>query len=155
MVGENFFGVRRWLSYWLDLVVLAALLSIVPGKDRFGIGYWVDFLVPSLYFLGFAILGGTPGKVLVGLRLRRFDGLRPDLKDAFHRYWAFVLIMGLAVVLDPLWPKARLTGINLVGALFVFELLTRKAGQLPRDRFSATSYWRTNRKPQISNSSHT
>jgi uncharacterized RDD family membrane protein YckC len=105
-------------------------------------GLWADFLVPAVYFLGFALLGGTPGKYLVGLRLRRYDGLRPGLKDAFRRYWGFVLIMALAVVLDPLWPKAHLTGINLVGAIFVFELLTRKAGQLPRDRFSATSYWR-------------
>lgn len=144
MVRANSFGFRRALSYALDSVVVVALLAVLPTGDLLGREFArrTELLVPALYFFGFAFLGGTPGKYMLGLRLRRDDGPRPALGDVLRRYGAFLLVVAASIALDPFSAKAKATGIGVIGAVFVLELLVRRTWQLPRDRFSGTSYWK-------------
>lgn len=94
--------------------------SLAPGSIRINIAKFVPGIVrgaallgvPALYFTLLGITaGGTIGKRLTGLEVRRIDGRRPTLMESFDRFGGYAQVPGtLFIGLADLWrdPNRRL-----------------------------------------------
>lgn len=90
--------IRRWLARWLDLglyglpwILLRSLALHVPSVEN-GVLSWLEgYLSIALMFLLEPLLlhywGWTPGKWLLGLKVRDRAGEKLSLKRAFQRIW--------------------------------------------------------------------
>ena len=90
--------IRRWLARWLDLglyglpwILLRSLALHVPSVEN-GVLSWLEgYLSIALMFLLEPLLlhywGWTPGKWLLGLKVRDRAGEKLSLKRAFQRTW--------------------------------------------------------------------
>ncbi|MFI5343851.1 MAG: RDD family protein [Chlamydiales bacterium] len=89
---------RRFGAFWLDLLVLLPLLGIslwLAEKSR--LSYLYIFLPSQIISFWFHVylvkhFGGTPGKLLLGIRIARLDGAAMDYQAAFLRYSVTFLI---------------------------------------------------------------
>jgi len=105
----------RYAGFWprlgsllLDVLILlplSALVLWVDGKHRLFVVY---YLVPGeLFGLFYSVylvrrFGGTPGKLIVGIRIRKLDGEPVGYREAFLRYFPealFGLLMSIALLI--------------------------------------------------------
>ncbi len=108
-------GRRVFAGFWvrldaglIDMLVLSPLWILAIWSRRFGIEAVVaveavNTLVGGLYFVVFAaLLGATPGKLLLGLMITRPDGTAIGWSEAWRRY-AVDLALVAAYVSALLW----------------------------------------------------
>lgn len=92
-------GRRVFAGFWvrldaglIDMLVLSPLWILAIWSRRFGIevavaAEAVNTVIGGLYFVVFAaLLGATPGKLLLGLRITRPDGTAIGWSEAWRRY---------------------------------------------------------------------
>lgn len=102
---------RRVAALVIDCIVLSPMLLLdyfFGGQTRM---FELYVLVPDelfglyLYIYMVVTYGGTPGKLLLGLRITRIDGSAPTVKDAFLRYgvlWLLALAVSTASIVAAL-----------------------------------------------------
>ncbi len=104
----------RLASLMLDFIVLLPLTALVFWAS----GHWrlfdVYYIVPgTLFGLFYSVylvrrFGGTPGKLLVGIRIRKVDGEPVAYREAFLRYLVdFVLCLLMSIAM--LFPVFHMT----------------------------------------------
>jgi len=83
---------RRFGAFWLDFVVLLPLTgTALWGNQQYRL-FDVYYFVPrTLFGLFYSVhlvrrFGGTPGKLLAGLRIRKPDGAHIGYREAILRY---------------------------------------------------------------------
>jgi len=89
----------RYAGFWprlgsllLDIVIMLPLGALVFWADMHYRLFSVYYLVPSILlglFYGVYLVqrfGGTPGKLIVGIRIRKLDGEPVGYREAFLRY---------------------------------------------------------------------
>lgn len=95
---------RRLLAYGIDIAVLSPLMGLqylVSGQTRMFHAYW---LVPGMLFGWFFHVylvkryGGTPGKLLLKMRIALVDGSPVTTKAAVLRYSVLFLLSALSSV---------------------------------------------------------
>lgn len=116
---------RRLAALVLDLLILflplAALEYWGADRDRLFSAY---FLVPStlvgLYYHVFLVrrFGGTPGKLLLQLRIRKASGDTAGYRESLLRY-APELALGLLLSLSLIPPLLRMTDAEYHGLSFL------------------------------------
>jgi uncharacterized RDD family membrane protein YckC len=98
---------RRFGAYWLDVLVLLPLTGLVlwlGEKSRlFQLYYFIPGLVVGLVFHVYLVkrFGGTPGKILLKMRIARLDGTAVSYREALIRYsvlFALVTLTSVATV---------------------------------------------------------
>jgi uncharacterized RDD family membrane protein YckC len=83
---------RRLGAMLLDLLVLSPLIALTLWGSEQSRLFYLYYLVPGLLFgLWFSIYlvkryGGTPGKLLLGIRITRLDGSELGYKEAVFRH---------------------------------------------------------------------
>jgi uncharacterized RDD family membrane protein YckC len=102
---------RRFFAGWLDIAALLPLLAVTyyfEQQTRMSHLYWfVPGIVISLWFHVYLVerYGGTPGKILLKIRISMADGSRVTLKAAALRYvvpFALSALLSWAIVLSAL-----------------------------------------------------
>ena len=83
---------QRFGAFWLDFLVLLPLAGLNRwGTDHYRM-YWVyDYLPLVLFSLFYNVylvrrFGGTPGKLILRLRINRTDGAEIGYREAILRY---------------------------------------------------------------------
>jgi uncharacterized RDD family membrane protein YckC len=83
---------RRFGAFWLDFLVLLPLAGLNRwGTDHYRM-YWVyDYLPLVLFSLFYNVylvrrFGGTPGKLILRLQIKRTDGTAIGYREAILRY---------------------------------------------------------------------
>lgn len=105
---------RRFLAWLLDVYVMASLVLIAgclagysPGRiGGAGFGLLIQLCLLFLEPLAVCLAGTTPGKALLGMRLRRSDGGKLTYGEAFSRY-LYMLWSGLGLGI-PIWSWVQL-----------------------------------------------
>lgn len=95
---------RRLSAFWLDALVLLPLMGLTFWLGGIWRLFHVFYAVPGLLFgLWFYVhlvkrYGGTPGKLLMGIRIARLDGASVGYKEAMIRYsvWIAFSVVGTA-----------------------------------------------------------
>lgn len=121
----------RYAGFWprlgahlLDLVILAPLSVLLlwgSSKDRL---FVLDSLVPFLAFEFFydvflvRRLGGTPGKLIAGIRIRKVDGSPVGWREAVLRHLPAFLI-GLTASIAMVQAHLRMTDAEFVSLTFL------------------------------------
>ncbi|CAN5445686.1 hypothetical protein BH09VER1_BH09VER1_54430 [soil metagenome] len=95
----------RYAGFWprlgaalLDVVVLAPLTAFnIWGGFHFRLFEIYSYLPEVLFWLCFSVylvkrFGGTPGKLLMGLRIRKLNGESVGYREAFLRYVPYLVI---------------------------------------------------------------
>jgi uncharacterized RDD family membrane protein YckC len=97
---------RRFGALWLDVLFQAPLTVLVLWADScsrlFSIWYCLPGLMIGLVYNVYLVkrFGGTPGKLVAGLRIAKVDGSKIGYREAFLRYLPeFVLGSLLTVAL--------------------------------------------------------
>lgn len=93
---------RRFGAYWIDVFVMIPLIGIVyfcGEKSRLFQLYW--FIPCLLIGIGFHVylvkrFGGTPGKLLLNMRIAMLDGSPVTLKAASLRYSVLFILSFLS-----------------------------------------------------------
>jgi uncharacterized RDD family membrane protein YckC len=98
----------RLASLMLDFIILLPLTAL----EFWASGHWrlfdVYFLIPGILFgLFYSVylvqrFGGTPGKLMVGIRIRKLDGEPVSYREAFLRYsvdFILYLLMSIALLI--------------------------------------------------------
>lgn len=101
----------RYAGFWprlgallLDLLILSPLIPLeFWGRERLGL-FCLYYLVPiNLFGLFYSVylvqrFGGTPGKLIVGVRIRKVGGAPVGYPEAFLRYLPdFVLCLFISI----------------------------------------------------------
>lgn len=102
---------RRFGAYWIDFLVLMPLIVVtyfLSEKSRLFQLYWfLPGLLIGIAFHVYLVLcfGGTPGKLLLNMRIAMLDGSPVTLKAASLRYsvlFALTFLLSLALLLSVL-----------------------------------------------------
>ena len=151
---------RRLVAFAIDALVLGVvglLLGLGLGELFARAGAWgrlVGFVVAGVYFIGFeSRLGGaTPGKRLLGLRVRGLDGQALELDRAALRYAVFSLPYFLNGAALPALFRfgigvylVSLVVFGLGGASLYLLLFDRPARRALHDRWSRSVVLRETR----------
>ncbi|MFZ3171835.1 MAG: RDD family protein [Carboxydocellales bacterium] len=85
----------RFVAAIIDIVILIVIGYILAagfgttssnGFELYGAAFFLNTLLQLAYFIGFeGIKGGTPGKMVVGLRIIKTDGSSCDIRAALIR----------------------------------------------------------------------
>jgi uncharacterized RDD family membrane protein YckC len=95
---------RRFGAYWLDVLVLLPLtgLALWMGEQTrlFQLYYFVPGLAIGLLFHVYLVkrYGGTPGKLMLKLRIARLDGSAVDYREALIRYSVLFVLATLTSI---------------------------------------------------------
>ncbi|WP_310439640.1 RDD family protein [Sulfuricurvum sp.] len=95
---------RRFGAYWIDAIILLPLSGIIYlMNDYYRLAQLYYFVPNELFLIWFDVYllrkyGGTPGKLLMKLRVTMLDGARITLKAAFLRYIVLFILMIIAGV---------------------------------------------------------
>lgn len=95
---------RRFGAYWVDLLIFLPLTGLVlwmGEKSRlFQLYYFVPGLLIGLFFHVYLVkrYGGTPGKILLNMRIVRLDGTSVRYREALIRYSVLFVLMVLTSV---------------------------------------------------------
>src|SRR5690349_20176618 len=95
---------RRFGAYWLDIIVLLPLTAFVMWGNELSRLFSPYFFIPGLLIgLWFHIYlvkryGGTPGKLLVNIKITKLDGSGVGYKEAMLRYSVLFTMSVLAGV---------------------------------------------------------
>ncbi|MCO5144011.1 MAG: RDD family protein [Oligoflexia bacterium] len=83
---------KRFCSFFLDaLCFIPFLIVIIPLNANYRLGQLYT-MIPNLFFLFFFHVylvqkyGGTPGKLIMKIRIRKLDGSAVTYKEAFLRW---------------------------------------------------------------------
>ena len=82
---------RRFGAMWLDLLVLSPLMYIAYlGSDNFRLFHLYYFIPGTLFNIWFAVylvkrFGGTPGKLLMKIKITKLDFSQVEYKEAILR----------------------------------------------------------------------
>lgn len=105
----------------LDFVILLPIAGLVLYVNNISKSAYMNMLLPNLLFaLAFEVIlvkvyGGTPGKLIMGLKIIRKDGDSVDWKTSFFRYSvqftlgilsAYVLFLTLSLIDDNAYNSA-------------------------------------------------
>ena len=102
---------RRFGAYWIDFVVLLPLLGIAyffaEQTRLFQLRWFIPGLAFGIWYSVYLVVryGGTPGKLLLNIRVAMTDGSPVTTKAALLRYsvlFALSLLSSLALVLSSL-----------------------------------------------------
>ena len=94
-------------SLLLDVIIMLPLSALVFWADGHYRLFMVYYLIPgTLFGLFYGVylvrrFGGTPGKLIVGIRIRKLDGEPVGYREAFLRYFPDAilgLLMSIALV---------------------------------------------------------
>jgi len=105
---------RRFGALWLDFIVLLPLTGLTFwGGEHYRLFYLYCFIPGTIFGLFYSVYlvrryGGTPGKLLAGLRIRKPDGTQIGYREAFLRYL----------------PEALLAAIAQVGLIYAYLAIT-------------------------------
>jgi uncharacterized RDD family membrane protein YckC len=105
---------RRFAALLLDGIVLFPLLALdFWGTSRFRlfhVYYLLPNLVVGLFYSVYLVrrYGGTPGKLIMGLRVRRVSGERVRYREAFLRY-APDCLLGVLMSIGLMLPVLQMT----------------------------------------------
>lgn len=124
---------RRFGALWLDALILSPITALSIWMSGFFRLYFLYYLLPSLalglFYSVFLVrhYGGTPGKLLAGLKIRRLDGSPVGYREALLRYMVeavltfagmVALIFGVLKMTDEeYWALAYLARIKRIAAL--------------------------------------
>jgi uncharacterized RDD family membrane protein YckC len=98
----------RLASLLLDLVVmlpLAALVLLGEARYRlFSLYYFLPGILFQLFYSVYLVkqFGGTPGKLIMGIRIRKLDGQSVGYREALLRYlpdFILGLLMSMALII--------------------------------------------------------
>ena len=82
---------KRFCAMWLDFLVMLPLIAPTIWGDKFRL-FQVCYFLPSIAFGLFyntylvKRYGGTPGKLIMGIRIVKVDGTPVTYREAFLRY---------------------------------------------------------------------
>ena len=98
----------RLASLLLDAIIMIPLMALsLWGNAQFrllGVYYFLPGIVFGLFYSVYLVrrFGGTPGKIIVGIRIRKLDGQPVGYREAFLRYLPdFILgtLMSIAFII--------------------------------------------------------
>jgi len=95
---------RRFGALWLDFIVLLPLTGLTLwGSEHYRLFYPIYFVPGVIFGLFYSVYlvrryGGTPGKLMAGLRIRKPDGAQIGLREAFLRYLPEALLGAIVQV---------------------------------------------------------
>jgi|ERR1017187_4240231 uncharacterized RDD family membrane protein YckC len=105
----------RYAGFWprlgallLDLLIMMPIIALTFwGETRyrlFALYYFVPSTLVGLFYSVYLVrrFGGTPGKLIVGIRIRKLDGGPVGYREAFLRYlpdFVFTLLTSVALIL--------------------------------------------------------
>lgn len=91
---------KRFGSYWIDVLVMIPIMFLVFwGNEQsrlFQVYYFIPGLLFGLWFHVYLVkrYGGTPGKILLKIKISKLDGSNVEYKESILRYLVlFVLTM--------------------------------------------------------------
>jgi len=102
---------RRFGAYWLDFLVLTPLVALsLWGYSHFrlfNLYYFVPGMAFSFFYSVYLVrqYGGTPGKLLAGLRIRKLDGTQVGYREAVLRYlpeWLLTAMTSIGIIIATL-----------------------------------------------------
>ncbi len=102
---------RRFGAFWLDFIVLLPITGLTLWGSAhyrlFNLYYFLPGILFGLFFSVYLVrrFGGTPGKLLVGLRIRKPDGGQIGYREALLRYMPEALlttVMSIALIFSVL-----------------------------------------------------
>lgn len=116
--AEDRVEARPWPRFWSRLLDLSIWITVVgstagllftdfvmlPAFQGSGVGLFGVVLLPfalALDALTLALVGNTPGRALVGLRVERLDGERVTIMQALSRnaqIWIFGMAFGIPII---------------------------------------------------------
>ncbi len=105
---------RRFAAFWLDFLVLLPLTAVVFWGSQcyrlFSLYYFVPGILFGLFYSVYLVrrFGGTPGKLIMGLRIRRVSEEPVRYREAFLRY-APEFLLGLLMSIALLPPLLQMT----------------------------------------------
>ena len=116
---------RRFGAFWLDVVVLSPLTGLTLwgfGHYRlFNLYYFFPGIIIGLCYSVYLVrrFGGTPGKLVAGLRIRKTDGSQIGYREAFLRYlpeMLLVTVMSVATIYSTLsMTDAEYLSLSFIG----------------------------------------
>ena len=95
---------QRFGAFWVDFVILLPLAGIVYAGDAQSRFFQIYWFIPGLLFgLWYHIYlvvryGGTPGKLILNMRIAMVDGSPVTPTGAFLRYAVLLLLAELAAI---------------------------------------------------------
>jgi uncharacterized RDD family membrane protein YckC len=111
----------RYAGFWprlaselVDFVILVPLMALTLwGSSAFRLFDLYYFLPGAVFGLFYSVylvgrFGGTPGKLIVGIRIRKLNGEPIGYREAFLRY-SVGFILGIATSLALLFPLLHMT----------------------------------------------
>ena len=91
---------KRFGSYWLDVLIMLPIMFFAFWGNEQSRLFQIYYLIPGLLFgLWFHVYlvkryGGTPGKIILKIKISKLDGSDVDYKEALLRYMIlFILTM--------------------------------------------------------------
>lgn len=100
---------KRFGAFWIDVIVLLPILALTfwgEGQSRLFQLYWfIPGLIIGLWFHVYLVkkYGGTPGKLLLKIKIAKLDGSDVGYKEAMLRYSViFVISLLLSASLLPI-----------------------------------------------------
>lgn len=95
---------RRFGAYWIDFLIFLPLVGLsfwLGEKSRlFNLYYFVPGLLIGLWFHVYLVkqYGGTPGKLLLKIRIARLDGAEVGYKEAMIRHSVLFVLTTLTSI---------------------------------------------------------
>ena len=102
---------RRLASLLLDIIIMAPLVGLVFWGSSYSRLFWLYAFVPNilfgLYYYVYLVqrYGGTPGKLLAGIRIRKVAGGPVGYREAFLRHlpqWGLGMLTTIAIIVATL-----------------------------------------------------
>ena len=99
---------KRFGAYWLDVIVFLPLIALSMwgnGQSRlFNLYYFFPGILIGLFFHVYLVkrYGGTPGKLLLKIKIAKIDGRDVGYKEAMLRYVVLFIItiaMSIAMIM--------------------------------------------------------
>lgn len=93
---------RRFGAFWIDFVALTPLMAVglwLQSHTRLAQLYlYVPWFLVGLWFSVHLVkkYGGTPGKLLLNIRIRKTDGSNVGYREAFIRYSITCVLAGIS-----------------------------------------------------------
>src|SRR5437899_7752381 len=105
---------RRFGALWLDFIVLLPLTGLTLwGSEHYRLFYPIYFVPGVIFGLFYSVYlvkryGGTPGKLIMGIRITKVDGIPVTYREAFLRN-APEFILGLLMQVSLIYALFHIT----------------------------------------------
>jgi uncharacterized RDD family membrane protein YckC len=114
----------RLASLLLDAIIMIPLMALSFWGNAqfrlFGVYYFLPGIVFGLFYSVYLVrrFGGTPGKLIVGIRIRKLDGQPAGYREAFLRYLPD-LVLGTLMSIAFIIPVFHMTDAEYHSLAFV------------------------------------